>query len=114
MVILSLKLTVFTQTISNDSLKCFTIKQSKQIIKDLKKGQVCDSITHIQALQLFNFKTILRNKGEEVGIKNKQILSKTKEVNTLNLKLKVSKSLTKYGIPAAFFGGFLVGILVKN
>jgi len=113
MAIISLKLTVFTQTISRDSVKCFTYEQSRQIIKDLKKGQICDSISQIQSLQIVNFTQIVENKNQEITIKDSQIFDKEKKINGLNLKLKLSKNLTKFGLPTALLGGFFVGFLVK-
>lgn len=113
-VIISTKLIVFSQTISSDSVKCFSYEQAKTIIKDLKKGRLCDSISQIQALQIVNFKEVIQNKNSEITIKNSQFSAKSKELKTANLKLKISKNLSKFGIPTALLGGFLVGILVKN
>jgi len=111
---MSLKLTVFTQTISRDSLKCFTYSEAKTIIIDLKKGVICDSISQIQGLQIVNFKEIITNKDEEIFIKNSQISDKEKNIKALNLKLKVYKKVSKFGIPTALIGGFFLGIYLNK
>ena len=106
-------MTVFTQPISTDSVKCFTYEQARQIIKDLKKGQICDSISELRGLQIVNFNKIIQNKDQEISIKDSQILDKKTELDKANLKLKVSKNLSKFGIPTALLGGFFVGFLLK-
>lgn len=113
MVIMSLKLTAFTQNFSRDSVKCFSYEQARQIAKAIKKGEICDSISQIQGLQILNFKQIVDNNNRQIEIKDSQILTKNQELNTANLKLKVSKNLTKFGIPTALLGGFFVGFLLK-
>ena len=56
-VILITSSTAFTQT-SSDSLKCFTYKQLKEITKELKRANLCDSITETQQLQIVHYKSI--------------------------------------------------------
>lgn len=109
-----LKLTAFTQTISSDSIKCFTYEQSRKIIKDLKKGQLCDSISQNQALQIINFKSVVVNNDRQIEIKNGQISTQKTELNKKNLQLKVLKKVSKFGIPSAFLGGFLLAYLSKK
>lgn len=42
--LLTTKSTVYSQTILNDSLKCFTYEQARQIITDLRQLPIKDSI----------------------------------------------------------------------
>ena len=44
--LLTTKLTVVSQVISTDSLKCFTYDQARQIITDLQQLPIKDSIIH--------------------------------------------------------------------
>jgi len=44
--LLTTKLTVVSQVISTDSLKCFTYEQARQIITDLQQLPIKDSIIH--------------------------------------------------------------------
>lgn len=112
--LLTTKSTVYSQNISQDSLKCFTYSQAKIIFKDLKRGEICDSISQLQALQLINFKDIVGNKEEEISLLNSKISDQKKSLNTSNLKLKVSKKISKFGIPSALIGGFILGIYINN
>ena len=107
------KLTVFTQNISSDSVKCFSYEQCRKIAADLKKGEICDSISQNQELQILNFKEILRKDEEVILLNNEKIGRQEKELNTLNLKFKISKMTTKIGIPTAIIGGFFIGYLIK-
>jgi len=107
-------LTVFTQNISKDSVKCFTYEQTRQIIKDLKKGEICDSISQTQGLQILNFTKIIKNDEEVILLNNEKIVRQEKELNTLNRKFKFSKMTSKIGLPTVLIGGFFVGYLLKK
>jgi hypothetical protein len=76
---------------------------------DIKKGQLCDSISQNQELQIINFKQIVINDKEQISLLNddnakvRESLEKTKKV------LAISKKVSFYGIPAALIVGFIVG-----
>jgi hypothetical protein len=76
--------------------------------------EYCDSITQNQAFQIINFKSISRKDFEIIALKNGKISRQEKEINTLGLKLKISKRLTLVGLPAAIIGGFLVGSMLSK
>ena len=109
-----LRLTVFSQTSSNDSIKCFTYEQTRKITASIKKGVVCDSIAQNQSLQILNFKSIVRTSNEQLSLISTKLSDTERTLDKTMLKLKISKKLTTYGIPSALLGGFLIGILLKD
>lgn len=112
-IVLMTKSTVFSQTISQDSVKCFSYEQCRKIAKDLKRGEICDSISQNQELQLLNYQELFGNKNEEISLLNGKIDDQEKSLNVANLKLKVTKNVAKFGIPGAIIGGFFVGYFIK-
>jgi hypothetical protein len=112
-ILLMSSLTLCSQNTSKDSL-CFSKPQAVKILKDLKRLEYCDSITQNQAFQIINFKSISRKDFEIIALKNGKISRQEKEINTLGLKLKISKRLTLVGLPAAIIGGFLVGSMLSK
>lgn len=112
-VIMLINSIAFTQTSSNDSTKCFTYEQVRKITKAIKHGQLCDSISQDQALQIFHFKSILRTQDERYSLVSNKLTETDKELNKTGLKLKISKNISKYGIPSALLGGFFIGYMLK-
>ena len=112
---LTMTSTLYSQPILTDDKKekCFTYEQAKQIFIDLKKGELCDSISQNQALQIINFKEVVKKDLELDALNKKFIADQGKEINTANLKLKISKRLTFVGVPVALVGGFIFGVLIK-
>ena len=112
--ILTIKSTAFTQNFSNDSIKCFTYDQVRKITKSIKQGQLCDSISHNQELQIINFKELSIKNDSIILENNKRLLEVTKTLNTTKLKLKISKRLTFLGVPIALGGGLLLGVILSK
>ena len=112
--ILLISLTVSSQTSSNDSIKCFTYSQVRKITKEIKKGQLCDSISQLQELQIINFKDVLKKDNLIIKENNERLLEVTKELNATKTKLRISTRLTFFGVPIALGGGFLLGIILVN
>ena len=104
---------VYSQTTLTDSLKCFSYSQAKQIMKDLKRGEICDSISQNQELQIINFKSILSKSNEQINLLQTNNDELNKSLLNANRRLKMSVSLTKYGIPIGIGAGFIVGILIR-
>ncbi len=111
--ILILRSIAFTQT-SSDSLKCFTYAQAKEIANKLKKATLCDSISQNQALQIIHFKSVLDKDSKIIALNDIMIDGQKKSINTLNLKLKISKKLTIIGVPTAVIGGFITGFILSK
>tara|TARA_R110002167_G_scaffold224191_1_gene429593 strand:+ start:1824 stop:2192 length:369 start_codon:yes stop_codon:yes gene_type:complete len=111
-VILTTSSIAFTQT-SSDSLKCFTYKQLKEITKELKRANLCDSINEIQHLQINSYKSILDKDSKEIALNNEMIKKQKNKIKIIGIKLKISKRLTFIGTPVALLGGFLVGAMIK-
>ena len=108
------KSTVYSQIISpTENYKCFTYEECRVMFKDIKRANIGDSIIQNQELQIINYKTILSNSNEQISLLNGQVTNKQKELNTANLKLKISKRLTTFGIPISLGLGFIVGIIIK-
>ncbi len=83
-------------------------------MKDLKRLDLCDSISQNQALQILNYKSVVIKDFEIIALNNSIIKNQNQEINKLNLKLKISKRLTFFGVPTAIIGGFLVGSLLSE
>ena len=108
-----LRLTAFSQTSSNDSIKCFTYEQTRKITASIKKGAVCDSIAQNQALQILNFKSIVRTSNEQMSLVSTKLSDTERTLDKTMLKLKISKKLTTYGIPSALLGGLFIGYVLR-
>ena len=106
------RLTVFSQTTSSDSLKCFTYAQVRLITSDLQKKVICDSVVVFQDIQIKGFKDVLTLDEQIIAKNNKRLLELTKTLNTTKLKLKISKRLTLYGVPISFGVGIITSILL--
>lgn len=104
--------TVCSQTISRDSL-CFSKEQSIKIMKDLKKGYICDSINNIMSLQIIEFRIIIINNNEIITISNEKNEELKKSLNYTNKKLKIMSKISKLGIPTAIVAGVIIGIAVN-
>jgi len=113
-IILSLNSIASSQIILNDSLTCFNKDQLVKIVKDLKKVEVQDSIIQTQELQIFNFKEVLKVDIQIIAKKDERLSELTKSLNKTQLKLKISKRLTFYGVPIAITTGFLIGIVITK
>ena len=105
--------TACSQTTLKDSL-CFSKEQAAQILKDIRRGEICDSIAQNQGLQIVNFKTIIRKDQEQIIMMKNQEEKLQVELNKSNLKLKLNKRITSFGIPGAAAAGILIGILIAK
>ena len=114
MVILLINLTAFTQTTSRDSIKCFTYEQVRKITKDIKKGQLCDSISQHQSLQISHFKDVLKKDNLIISENNKRLSELKKHLNTANTKVNLLKKVSFFGIPVAIGGGILIGLILNK
>ena len=108
------RLTVFSQTTSSDSLKCFTYAQVRLITSDLQKKVICDSVVVFQDIQIKGFKDVLTLDEQIIAKNNKRLLELTKTLNKTNKKLKFSANLSKFGIPFSIGGGFIIGFLLAK
>jgi hypothetical protein len=79
--LLTTKSTVYSQTILNDSLKCFTYEQARQIITDLRQLPIKDSIIHrlnsvvkIDSAIISSHEIVIEKQGRELIDKRVKIL----------------------------------------
>lgn len=79
--LLTTKSTVYSQTILNDSLKCFTYEQARQIITDLRQLPIKDSIIHrlnsvvkIDSAIIESHEIVIEKQGRELIDKRVKIL----------------------------------------
>ena len=91
----------------------FHVNEVKTLLKAAKQGEICDSISKNQQLQIINFKEVLSNKDREITLHKERLSEVNKDLKTTQLKLKVSKRLSLYGIPIAFSGGLLLFTILK-
>ena len=88
--LLTTKSTVYSQTILNDSLKCFTYEQARQIITDLRQLPIKDSIIHrlnsvvkIDSAIINNHEIVIEKQGRELIDKRVKILRMKKNRKVL-------------------------------
>jgi len=79
--LLTTKSIVYSQTILNDSLKCFTYEQARQIITDLRQLPIKDSIIHrlnsvvkIDSAIILTNENLIEKQGKELIDKRSKIL----------------------------------------
>jgi len=84
--LLTTKLTVVSQVISTDSLKCFTYEQARQIITDLQQLPIKDSIIYrlnsvikIDSTIIENHEIVIEKQGRELIDKRVKILRMKKK-----------------------------------
>ena len=104
--------TACSQISSRDSL-CFSKEEASKIIKKIKYSEVQDSIIVNQKLQIINFREIIKNDSEQKVVLNTQLSNKTSENKKNVVKLKLSTTINKFGLPGVFLGGLIVGFLIK-
>jgi hypothetical protein len=100
--LLTTKLTVVSQAISTDSLKCFTYEEARQIITDLQQLPIKDSI-------IDRYDSIVRI--SDTIIKRHEILinNQYKTIKSKSLKIDSLKKNRKYLI---IFGS-IIGLLTQ-
>ncbi len=88
--LLTTKLTVVSQVISTDSLKCFTYDQARQIITDLQQLPIKDSIIHrlhsvvkIDSAIINNNEIVIEKQGRELIDKRVKIMRMKKNRKVL-------------------------------
>lgn len=97
--------------IQEDSV-CLSAEDARIIFKDLQLFEFCDSIRLNQSLQIKHYKGVLKT-DEQIMIKNEERLSELKKtLSRTELKLKISKRLTSFGIPVSFGAGIIASILI--
>ena len=113
MVMIAASSTAHSQTTSKDSL-CFSKDQAAKILKDLKRGEVCDSIAQNQGLQIINFKEIVGKDKQQINLMKEHEMKLQEELNTTRLRLKINKKITSFGIPGAIAAGIIAGIIIAK
>ena len=93
----------------NDSCICYTDKQDKNCLECLINRPKKDSIIQIQALQIINFKDVVRNDIEQKALLMTQAEELKKSLNIANQKVDFWRKLSKYGLPVGIIGGAFVG-----
>ena len=102
---------LLSQIISKTDSLCFSKEQAKIIMKDLKRVNLLDSIIDNQELQIVNFKEVLIKDNNLLQLKDERLADVTKTLRNTEIKLKISKQFTIYGVPFAFCGGFAVALI---
>ena len=90
----------YSQTISNDSLKCFTYDQARKIITDLRKLPIKDSIISNQDSIISNMEKIDSVRVDRI---NDYAIEVTDLINNNKRLLKQRKKV--------FIIGFLLGVI---
>lgn len=105
---------VFSQnTLTTDSV-CLSNEEAKVVFKDLKKGQVCDSIMNVQQNYIENMKSILKGYKEETTILIDKNTEAERKLMWSNKKVKILGFTVKFGIPVGIAGGFILATVIKK
>jgi len=82
--------TVYSQTslTEQDSLRYFTIDESKTLLKFANRGLICDSLTQAYDNKIETLEQIIQNKDNQILLANEIIQSQRIEIDRLNRKIK--------------------------
>jgi len=87
-----------TCQVSTDTI-CYTVKELQKIAETLVKGQECDTLLKVAALQLANRDSVIgiqdqkiKNLESESSVKQSLLSVKEQKIQTLNLQLDQTKN----------------------
>lgn len=72
----------------DDSLRCFTIEESKTLLKFAERGLICDSLTQAYEGKVHTLEEIIQNKDGQILLADEVIKSQRDEIIGLNRKIK--------------------------
>lgn len=87
--LLTTKSTVYSQTILNDSLKCFTYEQARQIITDLRQLPIKDSIIKRLDSIIYVDSCVIEIQAEKVENQTTELIDKRAKI----LRMKKNRKL---------------------
>lgn len=83
-------------TYSQDSIRCFTLSQQKQILVKFVQLDECIELRQIDSLHIFDLKTSNTSLGQRLSESEK--------------KSNRRKKIALFGIPTGFLTGILIGL----
>ena len=85
--------TSFSQTSStaSDSVKCFSIKDAKTLLKYAERGYFCDSLTVQYEEKVKTYKTVVSVKDEELLLSQRLIEAQMMQINKQSKQIKFFK-----------------------
>jgi hypothetical protein len=87
--LLTTKSTVYSQTILNDSLKCFTYEKARQIITDLRQLPIKDSIIKKLDSIIYVDSCVIEIQAEKVESQTTELIDKRAKI----LKMKKNRKV---------------------
>ena len=102
------------QTTQKQDSVCLSVEEARIIFKDLQLFEVCDSIRSNQSLQIIHYKSVVANDNQQILLISSRLDKKEKELSKAIKMLQISKKLTFFGVPIAFGGGLILGLLLWN
>jgi len=108
-------------TVSNegDTLVCFPDEMVRQIIKDLEKGDLCETTAQSYLIDIQNLKTAIEAKDSEIGILDDKIdnyveigKEKDKQIEAKEKIILANKVVLRGRMFQSFIGGSLAGIVI--
>lgn len=87
----------------DDSLKCFTIEQSKTLLKYAEKGYMCDSLSKTYEKQIEALEGAIAIKDEQIALAGKMIQSQQNDISDLEKKVKIRTILLSCASGVATF-----------
>ena len=91
----------------SDSI-CFSVEEAREIIRDLKLYELCESLSQHQMEQSEILKGEIRGYKEERLILIDKNTKTERKLNTANKKIKLLGFTVKFGIPIGMVGGFIL------
>ena len=83
------KSTVYSQTILNDSLKCFTYEQARQIITDLRQLPIKDSIIKKLDSIIYVDSCVIEIQAEKIENQTTELIDKRAKISRMKKNRKV-------------------------
>jgi len=100
-------------TFQKEDSICFSGPDAKILIKDLKRGEICDSIMTTQQSLIEDMKSILKGYKEETDILIEQNAETERKLTVSNRKIKILGFTVKFGIPIGLATGFVLATSLK-
>jgi len=100
------------QSLTQDSCICYTETQDKRANECLYNKPKRDLLLKNALTQISTLDSLSQVDNQIISEKDKRLTELTKSLKTTNLKLKISKRLTFYGVPISFGVGIITSVLL--
>ena len=77
----------------NSDTLCFTLEQSKHLLRSTEKYYICDSLTHTYEKKIKNLYKVIQTQGDQVMLGEQLINAQRNEVERLQRQKKLLSTL---------------------